>query len=304
MIGKALSAEMLERGYSVIALVRDISRAQQVLPAGITPILMPDDKESSDGKWKRAIAESDAVINLAGEPIGDKRWNDLVKERIAQSRLETTRRIVDAMIEAHRSASDPIALVNASAVGYYGACGDDEVREDRGSGTGFLADVCQKWEEEALRARSEGVRVAILRLGLVLARSGVLRKLLYPLPVHVSPFKLGLGGPIGNGKQWTPWVHIDDVVGLFLLAAANSAASGPINVTAPNPVTNADFALTLGRVLHRPAVLPVPAMVIRAVVGEFAEALLTGQRTVPLAARNLGYEFQYNHLEDALKSLI
>jgi uncharacterized protein (TIGR01777 family) len=304
MIGRAISAAILERGHDLTALVRDSSRAQSVLPAGVTRIAMPDKGDDVADGWKRAIAESDVVINLAGEPIGGARWSPEVKERLVSSRVDTTRRIVDTMLGAIRSGSKPAALINASAVGYYGDCSDDEVREDHGSGAGFLAELCQKWEDEALRARSGGVRIVIMRIGLVLAQSGVLQKMLYPLPGHVSPFKLGLGGPIGSGRQWMPWVHIDDVVGLFLLAAGNPNACGAINVTAPNPVTNAEFARTLGHLLRRPAVLPVPAIVLRAVVGEFADALLTGQRAVSAAANELGYTFRYRHLEEALKQLI
>jgi len=168
----------------------------------------------------------------------------------------------------------------------------------------FLADLCRKWEEEAMRASAGGVRVLVMRLGLVLAESGVLQKMLYPLPVHLSPFKLGLGGPMGSGRQWMPWVHIDDVVGLFLFAAANPDAHGPINVTAPNPVTNAEFAYELGHVLQRPAVVPIPAFLLRAVVGEFAGALLSGQRAIPAVPQQLGYQFKYAHLLEALKQLI
>jgi uncharacterized protein (TIGR01777 family) len=301
MIGRAVTEAALLAGHEVAALARKPLIAAALMPAGVLCIAFNDEK---DNTWKQVISDADAIINLAGEPIGGRRWNPAFKERLVRSRVGVTRRVVDAIAEANRLHPKPRALINASAVGYYGDCADEAVTEERGPGADFLAELCVKWEEEALRSRSSGVRVVLMRIGLVLAQTGVLQKMLYPLPVRISPFKLGLGGPIGSGRQWMPWVHIDDVAGLFLFASANSEAEGAINLTAPNPVTNVEFARALGRVLDRPAVLHVPAFVLRAIVGEFADALLGGQRAIPETAQRLGYTFSYTDLEEALKQLL
>jgi uncharacterized protein (TIGR01777 family) len=300
MIGSAITTALVQGGHGVVALCRKPIVAAAMLPAGVVCIGM--DSEAQEPITK-AIAQADAVINLAGEPIGGVRWSKQIKERLVSSRVDTTRRIVDAIIAATKADASP-ALINASAVGYYGDCGDEVVTEEHGAGSDFLAQLCLKWETEAFRARAFGIRVAVMRIGLVLAPSGMLHKMLYPLPIPISPFKLGLGGRIGDGKQWMPWIHIDDVAGIFVLAATNSRVDGAINVTSPNPVKNAEFTRMLGRVLHRPAALPVPGFALRAVVGEFAEALLAGQRAVPSAAENLGYSFQYTDAESALQQLI
>lgn len=301
MIGKSITELLQREGHNVTALTRGPAHASAAVSASADSEVVTN---GNDDSWCRFIADADVVINLAGEPIGGHRWNDAFKQRLVQSRVATTRRIVDGLRESSASGKKPAALISASAVGYYGGCGDDLVTEERLPGTDFLATLCKEWEGEAERGRSFGVRVVVMRIGLVLAKSGVLEKMLYPLPIPVSPYKLGLGGPLGSGRQWMPWVHIDDVAGLFVFCATNASTMGAYNVASPNPVTNAEFSRRLGKALGRPAVLPVPAFALRLMIGEFSEALLTGQRALPQAALAAGYTFKYPDLDEALRSLI
>src|SRR5439155_1366153 len=222
-------------------------------------------------------------------------WSAPQKELIRQSRVLATRTLVDAVAAAEPR---PKVLVNASAVGYYGPRDDEAVDESAGPGTGFLADVCQAWEQEALRAEELGLRVVRLRLGVVLAaHGGALARML-------PPFRAFVGGPIGSGGQWMSWIHRDDVTGLVLDALANDAYRGPVNATAPQPVTNRDFASMLGRTLARPAWLPTPAFALRLALGEMAELLLTGQRVLPGVANRFGYPWRYPELGGALRASV
>ena len=300
LIGTEIANALLEADHNVIALSRKPLIAAAILPRGVVCLAQDD-----DAAIKHAVTEAETIINLAGESIGGARWTPAYKERLRSSRIQTTRRLVEAILESSNSSDmKPPALINASAVGYYGDCGDAVVTEEHVPGTDFLATLCRDWEAEASRASSAGSRVVVMRIGLVMAKTGVLDKILYPLPIHVSPFKLGLGGPMGNGKQWWSWAHIADVVGMFVWAATHAEVSGAFNLTAPEPVTSTEFASILGRALHRPAVLPVPAFALRAIVGEFSQALLTGQRAIPAAAQQAGYSFKYANLADALESLL
>src|SRR5215472_1737705 len=230
---------------------------------------------------RAVMPETDAIVNLAGEPIASGRWTAARKAEIRTSRVEATRALVDA---AAAATPRPKVLVNASGAGYYGARGAD-----------FLARVCVEWEAEARRAEALGVRVVVLRIGIVLAPDGG------ALSAMLLPFRAGLGGPIGGGRQWMSWVHRDDVVGLLREAVGNAEYAGPVNATSPNPVTNRDFARALGRVLHRPAGLPVPGIGLRLLMGEMATMLLTGQRVLPKAAERLGYAWQQPELPAALE---
>jgi len=297
MIGSAICHALLAEGHDVTAISRDCARAAQALPVGIKGV------DWSGRNWQDVVQQSDAIINLAGESVGGARWTPEFKETIRSSRVMTTQKLVDALLNRPDIGSSAV-LVSASAVGYYGDCGDDTVTEERGPGSDFLAEVCRQWEAEAERASTGGVRVARMRIGLVLARTGALHKMLYPFPGPISPYKLGLGGPLGSGKQWWPWIHIDDVVALFMMALHNSSATGAINVTSPQPVRNRDFAHAIGTCLGRPAVLSAPSAAIRMIAGEFSHALLTGQRAIPAAAERLGYSFKYTDLNEALKSLL
>lgn len=237
------------------------------------------------------MPETDAVVNLAGESIAAGRWTDARKAAIVASRVDGTRALVAAMAA---SAARPKVLVSASAVGFYGPRGDEELDEEAPSGEGFLASVCRQWEEAAWRARDLGVRVAALRIGVVLGPGGG------ALGRMVIPFRAGVGGRLGSGRQWMSWIHRDDVVGLVLAAVEREAYDGPVNATAPAPVRNCDFTVALARAVHRPAFFPVPAVALRLLLGEMAEMLLTGQRVVPTAALAAGYAFKQPELAEAL----
>jgi uncharacterized protein len=240
-----------------------------------------------------AIEGVDAVFHLAGEPVAGGRWTAARKKRIRDSRVLGTRHLVAAIAAAK---ARPKVLVAASAVGLYGDRGEEELTEASAPGSGFLADVCREWEAEAKRAEEAGVRVVSLRIGVVLGKGGgALSKMLLP-------FRLGLGSPLGSGRQWMPWIHRDDLVGLALLAAEKGDLRGPVNAVGPSPATNREFTKALGRALHRPTFFPpVPGFVLRIAMGEFAQVLLDSQRVVPARAREAGYAFRFPDLESALR---
>ena len=234
------------------------------------------------------IEVGDVVVHLAGENVA-QRWTDESRKRIEQSRVEGTRRVVEAINNAEPK---PTALISSSAVGYYGKHGDEKLDESTPPGDDFLARVCVAWEHEAQQAQT---RVVLVRTGVVLDKSaGALAKMLLP-------FKLGVGGPVAGGDQYMPWIHLVDVVGIYLAAIDDARWTGPVNATAPEPVTNKEFSRALGRALHRPAVAPIPGFAIRTLYGDMAEIVTEGQRAVPKRTLALGYQFSYTDLEDALK---
>jgi uncharacterized protein (TIGR01777 family) len=236
----------------------------------------------------------DAVIHLAGEPVS-QRWTPEVKRRIRDSRVLGTARLIEGI---RASEKKPRVLVSASAVGYYGDRGDEELTEESGAGKTFLAAISKEWEEAALKARELGLRVVLVRIGIVLgAGGGALEKML-------PPFRAGVGGRLGSGEQWMPWIHLDDMVNLFQRALEDEAMSGAVNGTAPNPVRNAEFTATLGRALRRPALLPVPRLAVRLLYGEMSEILFHSQRVIPRAALKAGFEFRHPELFAALKSIV
>lgn len=249
----------------------------------------------------QAIAEAltghscEVVFHLAGEPVAQARWTTQTKRRIRESRVEGTRVLVEGI---NLSKVRPKVLVSASAVGFYGDQGERTLSEDSAGGDGFLADVCRDWEEQAARAEQLGVRVVSLRIGLVLGRGGG------ALSAMLTPFKLGLGGRLGPGTQWTPWIHIDDLVRIAIFAAEHEKLRGPVNAVAPALVRNKDFTAALGRALRRPAILPAPAFALRAVLGEFASVLLASQRVVPAKAQTAGFQFRCRDLESALGAIL
>ena len=240
-----------------------------------------------------ALEGSDAIIHLAGEPVA-QRWNDEVKQRILESRRRGTRHLVQALSTIR---SRPGVLVSASAIGYYGDRGDEILTEQSPPGNGFLADVCMEWESQARLAESLGIRVAFIRNGIVLGRDGGALKQMLP------PFRLGAGGPIAGGKQWMSWIHLTDLVELIHTAVQNNQMTGPINGTSPEPVRNADFTRALAEVLHRPAVVPVPAFGLKLLFGEMASVMLASQRVLPEAAKRAGFRFQYTELKSALEDV-
>ncbi len=237
----------------------------------------------------------EAVFHLAGDPVAEGRWNDAKKKRMQESRVLGTRHLV-ATLEGMKKR--PGVLVAASAVGYYGDRGDETLDERSAPGKGFLADLCVKWEAEAMKATGLGMRVVTVRIGVVLGAAGG------ALPKMLLPFRIGAGGRLGSGRQWMAWIHVEDLVGLFLFAAGTKGVSGPINGVAPVPVTNAEFTRTLGTVLRRPAIFPAPASMLRLALGEFADVLLSSQRALPAAAEMAGYTFRYPRLERALREIL
>jgi uncharacterized protein (TIGR01777 family) len=252
------------------------------------------DPAGASGSWAHVLDDADAVINLVGEPIAPKRWTPARKAALRDSRIRPTRTLVEAMTRAKRT---PATLVSASAVGVYGPHGDEPVTEATPPGSGFLATLGKAWEEEALKA-SAVARVVLLRTaGLVLDKGGG------GLPMVALPFYFMAGGPMGSGRQQMSWIHREDWTEMVRWALAIPAVTGPLNVTAPNPVTNREFARTLGRVLGRPAIMPAPAFALRIALGELADVLLTGQRVLPAKAESLGFRFRYLELEPALRAI-
>ena len=283
-IGKHLVTALKDRGDEVTVLSRNPERASESL--GVEAVAW-DPK--SDGAPSEALAGRHAVVHLAGEDVA-QRWNDKSKAEILASREKGTRNLITGIFAAEPR---PAVLVGASASGYYGPRGDEIVDETAAPGSDWLAEVCVRWEQQT-DAAMLGMRVVKVRTGIVLdSEGGALAKM-------VGPFKAGVGGPIGSGSQYMPWIHLDDLVGLYLAAIDHAGFSGPINASAPEPVTNKEFAKALGKALHRPALAPVPAFVIKGMYGAMSQIVLTGVRMVPGRAPELGYEFQHPDLDEAL----
>jgi uncharacterized protein (TIGR01777 family) len=290
LIGKALCQRLKNEGHTIVGLSRSPEHAKQ---------LAVDEMYSWDPEAgappQVAFQGVEGVVHLAGEPVAEGRWTDEKKRRIRDSRILGTRNLVEGMRAAE---SKPRVLVCSSAVGIYGDRGDEQLDEHAKLGSGFLEDVCKEWEAEAARAREFGVRVVEMRTGVVLAKeSGALAKML-------PPFKAGVAGPLGSGRQWFPWIHLDDIVGLYLFALTTPTVNEPFNGTAPEVVTNAEFTKQLAAALHRPAFIPVPAFGLKLLFGEMAVVLLASQRVLPKAALNAGYKFKYATLAAALQDLV
>lgn len=289
-IGRELALNLLADGHTVTILTREITSAGNRVPSGARAI--------------RDLARADAVdavVNLAGANLGAARWNPVTKMGFRTSRIDTTRRLVDWLrrLEAERR---PKVLVSGSAIGWYGPRGDEPLAESEAAGDDFSATLCRDWEAEAAKAEDLGVRVCTLRTGIVLGPSGPAGG--GALAQMLPAFRLGGGGPMGSGRQWMSWIHRADHVALMRFLIDHGSLRGAFNATAPNPVTNAEFAKTLGRVLKRPAVLPMPGFALKMIVGEMAEILLTGQRVVPRAALEAGFAFRYPELEGALREVL
>ena len=289
LIGTRLVAALRERGDEVTVLSRRAEDARRML--GVEAVGWRPEAEPPPVD---ALAGRDGVVHLAGESIA-QRWTDESKERIRSSREVGTARLVEGLQQAEPR---PRVLVSASAVGYYGARGAECLDEATPRGTGFLSDVCEAWENAAGAAADLGMRVVILRTGVLLDRAdGGLARM---LPV----FRLGVGGPVAGGHQYMSWISPDDLVRMYLTALDNEEWSGPINATAPEPVTNREFARALGRVLRRPALLPVPALALRTLYGEMASVITTGQRVIPVRSIERGFEFQHAAIDDALAAAV
>jgi uncharacterized protein (TIGR01777 family) len=251
------------------------------------------------GPWTEQAATCDAVINLVGENIFGRRWSEEFKKLLFESRIKSTEHVAQALARQPRTAAGAAkVLVNASAIGYYGPHGNEELDEDSPAGDDLLARLCVDWEKAARAAEPAGVRVVLVRVGVVLDREGgALSKML-------TPFKMFVGGPVGSGRQWMSWIHHEDLVGLLLLALDNPQARGPLNGTAPNPVTNKEFSKALGRALHRPSFLPTPRFMLRVTLGEVADVITTGQRVLPRRGLALGYIFKFPEIDSALADVL
>ena len=290
-VGSRLVAQLQAQGHQVIILTRSPQQASnrfgQAQIVGYNPL--------KSGEWQQSISGCDAVINLAGEPIAEKRWTPAQKRSILDSRQLGTQKIVEAIDLAPIK---PQVLINASAIGYYGTSETSKFDETSPAGTDFLAEVCAAWETAAQSVTANGTRVVILRLGIVLGENGgALGKML-------APFSAFVGGPIGSGNQWFSWIHRDDVVKLIIAALNDTKMQGVYNATAPNPITMTEFAQTLGTVMNRPSWLPVPNFVLEAMLGEGAIVVLQGQQVVPTRTLAQGFDFQYSTIEPALTAIV
>ena len=287
-IGSALCAALLQRGHALTMLTRGsphdantgTKRWLQWTPGALRG-------------WESVLEDVDGVINLAGEPIAERRWTEAQKRRIEKSRMDATRSLVQACAKAKQK---PHFLINASAVGYYGARGDETLTEASAPGKDFLSMLCRDWEEEAKKAEELGMRVVCLRTGIVLASGGG------ALAKMALPFKFFLGGSLGSGQQRMSWIHREDHVGLIMHLIDHTDIHGAVNATAPNPARNKEFCKTLGKVMGRPCWASVPGFALKTIAGDMAEMLLTGQRVLPVVAEKSGYRFRYSNLHGALEA--
>ncbi len=296
LIGSRLVRQLQERQDSVLLLTRRPAQAREQCGSECTVV---EGDPTQPGAWMDAIQDCDGVVHLAGESIFNRRWNEAFKAVLRDSRVQSTDLVVQALARNPRTAAgNPKVLVNASAIGYYGFHGAEELAEEDRPGDDTLARICVDWEKAAQAAEPLGVRVVRLRIGVVLAKEGgAVAKML-------TPFKLGVGGPVGSGAQWVSWIHHADVVGIALLALDNPNATGPINATAPQPVTNKELSKALGRALHRPSLLPTPVFALKLMMGEVADVIGKGQRVLPKRALALGYPFRFPTLDAALADLL
>ncbi|NWF92168.1 MAG: TIGR01777 family protein [Syntrophaceae bacterium] len=289
-VGTQLTSRLIKDGHEVTILTRSLKGAKGSLP-GISYL---EGDPTKKGPWQEAIKNHDALINLAGASIFSK-WTEEHKRAIRESRVSTTRNIVEG-IPSHPQ--KPFTLFSTSAVGYYGFCGDEELTEDSPPGSDFLARIAAEWEGEALKAREKGARVVITRFGIVLGEKGGALGRMIPL------FKKFIGGPIGSGKQWFSWVHIQDLAEAFIFLLKHPEISGPVNLCSPNPVRNRELARALGKALHRRSFMPAPGFMIKLVLGEFGSVILEGQRVIPKKLLEKGFVFQYPNIEKALQGIV
>jgi len=289
-VGTQLTSRLIQDRHEVTILTRSLKGAKSPSP-GISYL---EGDPTRKGPWQEAIKNHDAVINLAGASIFAK-WTDEHKKAIRQSRVNTTRNIVEGIPSRSER---PFTLFSTSAVGYYGFCGDEELTEESPQGDDFLARIAVEWEGEALKAEDKGARVVITRFGIVMGEKGGALSQMIPL------FKKYIGGPIGSGKQWFSWVHIKDLTEAFAFLLRHPEISGPFNLCSPNPVRNKDLARALGKALHKPSFMPAPGFMIKLVLGEFGSVILEGQRVIPRRLLDNGFVFQYPDIEKALQGIV
>ena len=294
-VGSRLVERLNAEGHSVIVFTRNVTKAEQAFPNSAYPSLgIVAYNPTQSGAWQEKIAGCDGVVNLAGEAIAETRWTPERKQSLMDSRKITTQKLVEAIASANPK---PSVLVNASAIGFYGTSETATFDENSVAGNDFLAEVCQTWESEANKVKESGVRLVILRLGIVLGMGGALGKML-------TPFKLFAGGPIGSGNQWFSWIHRDDLVSLILRALTRPEMEGVFNATAPQPVRMAEMTTTLGQVMNRPSWLPVPSFALEAMLGDGAKVVLEGQEVLPKHTLADGFEYQYPTIKAALEEIL
>ncbi len=292
LIGSHISNKLIERGDEVVVLSRSPERAEKKLPGAFKYV---EWHYSEIGKWKDEINNANAIIHLAGENLMSKRWTDKHKMKVMESRVLGTGNLVKAIGESDKK---PEVFICASGIDIYDDSIDKEYDEEGKHGSGFLARVVENWEEEASKVEKFGVRRVSVRTGIVLDKSeGALAKM-------VTPFKFFVGGPLGSGEQWMPWIHIDDISDLYNYSIDNVEINGAINATAPNPVRMKEFAETLGKVMSRPALFKVPAVFLKIVVGEAAEVVLKGSKIIPRKTLEYGFAFKFTQLDEALKDIL
>lgn len=294
-VGSRLVERLNAEGHSVMVFTRNVTKAEQAFPNSAYPSLgIVAYNPTQSGAWQEKIAGCDGVVNLAGEAIAETRWTPERKQSLMDSRKITTQKLVEAIASANPK---PSVLVNASAIGFYGTSETATFDENSVAGNDFLAEVCQTWESEASKVKESGVRLVILRLGIVLGMGGALGKML-------TPFKLFAGGPIGSGNQWFSWIHRDDLVSLILRTLTRPEMEGVFNATAPQPVRMAEMTTTLGQVMNRPSWLPVPSFALEAMLGDGAKVVLEGQEVLPKHTLADGFEYQYPTIKAALEEIL
>ncbi|MGQ9671891.1 MAG: TIGR01777 family oxidoreductase [Candidatus Aminicenantales bacterium] len=289
-VGRRITPRLIQDGHEVTILTRSARELREV-PLGVAYLRA---NPTQKGPWQEAIKDHDAAINLAGASIF-ARWTEAYKMAIRESRLRTTRHLVEG-IPAH--SRRPFTLLSASAVGYYGFAGNEDLTEDSPPGDDFLAQITRDWEEEAMKAKEKGARVVIMRLGIVLGEKGGALSQMIPL------FRKYIGGPLGSGQQWFSWVHIQDLCEAIVFLIKHAEISGSVNICTPNPVTNKDLAKALGKALNRPSIIPTPGFLVKWVFGEMASIILKGQKVTPKRLQESGFVFQYPEIEQALTNLL
>jgi len=295
LIGRKIVNELCSEGAYVKLLTTNVKKAKSLFEKISTIEVLKWSLYYNPQSLKDVMEGTEAIINLAGANVGDKRWNKEYKEVLYNSRIDITKLLVKTI----RICNDgPKIFISASGVGVYGFCEDEIIDENSTTGDDFLAILCRDWENAAMKAAEFNLRVVVIRTGLVLDKNdGALKQLL-------TPFKLFVGGKFGSGNQWFSWIHIDDIVRMYLFALENNKLFGAVNGTSPNPVTNEEFAKTLGHVINRPSMIPLPAFALKIAVGEFATNLITGQRVLPVKALKAGVEFRFPELKEALEDLL
>jgi hypothetical protein len=292
LIGIELCKALKARGESITVFSRNIESAKRILGNEFNYVKW---NYENPGEWQESLADKDAVIHLAGANLFAKRWTENYKKEILESRYISTKNLVSGL---KNSQSKVKIFICSSGVGYYGSRGNEILTESSSAGNDFIADVVKNWEGEAAEASAIGVRTAMLRQGIVLSKKGG------ALAKFLPPFKFFIGGALGNGKQWFPWIHIDDLIAIYLFILDNSEISGSVNVVSPNLVTMREFVKVLGKTLHRPSVFSVPEIALKIMLGEAASTILSSQRVVPQELIDKGFKFKFEKLEEALKDLI